>query len=217
MRDRKSREQFESRIQTCGSPGRKLVLEAVGRGEEWKDTLVLTALPWWCGNLKTFLPTTFSQQTSHGRRGLKRTASPVVPAQGHPSGHLIWAPGARYQRKSANLARLGSATKDREEICDRAARVAARDLSNQGSDTTALHSRSPVAVLGRGSHPVQKKRTLTTSLSSQAPLVTTSDLKQKHLTSFLNPRKKRSGLPEVGHQEMADWRWGWSTCCRAPV
>lgn len=129
-------------------------------------------------------------------------------ACGARSGAPIWSPHlstrCKVPAKSANLARLGSATKDREEICDRAARVAARDLSNQGSDTTALHSRSPVAVLGRGSHPVQKKRTLTTSLSSQAPLVTTSDLKQKHLTSFLNPRKKRSGLPEVGHQEMAD-------------
>lgn len=97
-----------------------------------------------------------------GENGLARGARSEAP---------IWsphrAPGASHQRKSANPARLGSAMRDREESLrrSRTGSGAARGLSNQGSDTPALHSRSPVAVLGRSSHPVQK-----TELSPQASL-----------------------------------------------
>ena len=214
MRKRKSGERFESRIQTW-SPDRKPVLEAVGRGEEWKDMLVLTALPWRRGNLKTFLPTRFSQQTSHGRGGWRQRPRPRRPLRGT---HLVTSSSTRCKSpaKSANPARLRSETRAAPRACDGAAREA-RPLG-EPVKSGLRHLSSPFASLPSlaGAHTLSKKRTLTTRLLSQAPLATTSDLMQKHLHLFFKSMEEAK-LPAWGHQEMADWRWGWSTCCIRPL
>lgn len=126
----------------------------------------------------------------------ERGLAPAAPAQRHPSGHLIEHPvqvtsgraqiprGWGAPREAARRARERSRTGQRGP---------ARGLTNQGSDTPA--SIHVPAALGRSSHPVQKTNSHH-SLSSQVPLATTSDLKQKHSSSLLNPRKKE-GLPEV--------------------
>lgn len=129
-----------------------------------------------------------------GENGLARGARSEAP---------IWsphrAPGASHQRKSANPARLGSATRDREESLRRSRTGSG---AHEGPVKSGFrHPRSPFTFPRcrpwEKFTPCPKNRTLTTGLSSQVPLATTSDLKQKHLISFLNPRKKRSGLPEV--------------------
>ena len=135
---------------------------------------------------------------SHGRGGLERTASPAAPAQRHPSGHLIEHP-VQVTCGRAQIPRgWGARRETARRACDGAARVAGPRGACQIRVQTpqlSIHV-PPLPSLGEV-HTLSKKRTLTTGLSSQVPLATTSDLKQKHLISFLNPRKKRSGLPEV--------------------
>lgn len=146
--------------------------------------------------MKTFHQVFSTNEPREGRaedNGLARGARSEAPIS---SPHQ--APGASHQRRAQIPRDCGARREAARRACDGAARVAGppRGLSNQGSDASALHSRSPVAVLGRGSHLVQKTNSHHTPLS-QAPLATTSDLMQKHLTSFLNPWKRRSCLPEV--------------------
>ena len=162
------------------------------------------------------LPTHQVFSTNEPREGrVKTTASPAAPAQGHPSRHLIEHPVqvTSEERKSRETAEQDE-RRPGEPATGRRGKRGRPGACQIRAQTPQLSVRV-VAVLGRGSHLVQKTNSHHTPFVPGAP-ATTSDLMQKHLHLFFKSMEEAK-LPAWGHQEMADWRWGWSTCCIRPL